>query len=201
MKQILFCLATAAVANQTVAQEPADALRTAWTVQSGTARVQAIGGAMGSLGGDITATFVNPAGLGFYKTGDFVFTPSYSFGNTSATYLGRKERTDASKFAFGTTGVVWGSGPGNKTKSTAISFAINQVADFKNNIVYRGQNNQSSYSQKFLEEIDGVRDANAVASNYPYGTSLAFNTYWIDTIGGGSSNNFRFQTRAPSTLR
>ena len=76
-----------------MAQEPADALRNAWNVQSGTARVQAIGGAMGSLGGDITATFVNPAGLGFYRTGDFVFTPTYTFGKTNATYLGRKENT------------------------------------------------------------------------------------------------------------
>ena len=33
-----------------LAQEPADALRFAWTVPGGTARQQAIGGAMGSLG-------------------------------------------------------------------------------------------------------------------------------------------------------
>ena len=36
-----------------------------------------------------------------------------------------------------------------------------------------------------------------MASNFPFGTSLAFNTYWIDTIGGGSPNNYQFQTRAP----
>ena len=43
------------------------------------------------------ATFVNPAGLGFYRTGDFVFTPTYSFGKTGATYLGRKENSTTNK--------------------------------------------------------------------------------------------------------
>ncbi|HVF81191.1 MAG TPA: hypothetical protein VM884_04635, partial [Flavisolibacter sp.] len=68
MKRLLLLLSCSASGCYLMAQEPADALRIAWNVQGGTARVQAIGGAMGSLGGDITATFVNPAGLGFYRT-------------------------------------------------------------------------------------------------------------------------------------
>ncbi len=200
MKQILFFLTSLTSATIVMAQEPEDALRLAWQVQGGTARVQAIGGAMGSLGGDITATFVNPAGLGFYRTGDFVFTPNYTFGKTSATYLGRKENTATNKFALGTTGVVWGSGTDRKNdKAVAISFAINQMGDFKSDLLYRGQNNQSSYSQRFLEEIRnyGTGDGNVVDSLFPYGTSLAFRTYWIDTVGGGSNGSLRFQSRAP----
>jgi hypothetical protein len=185
--------------SSAVAQEPEDALRMAWNVQGGTARIQAVGGAMGSLGGDITATFVNPAGLGFYRTGDAVFTPTYTFGNTGATYLGRKETTTTKKFALGTSGFVWGSNDMNKTRSSAFSIAVNHVADFKNNVLYRGQNNQSSYSQKFLDEISNAntKDGNVVASGFPFGTSLAFNTFWIDTVGGGTNGNFSFQSRAP----
>lgn len=181
------------------AQEPIDALRNSWNVQGGTARTQAIGGAMGSLGGDITATFVNPAGLAFYRTGDVVLSPNYLFGKTKATYLGREEKTSTNKFSIGTTGFVIGSTDNNKFKSSAFSIAINQMADFKSNLQYRGLNNKSSYSQMFLEQISNARtkDANRVASGFPFGTSLAFNTYWIDTIGGGSSNNFSFQSRAP----
>jgi hypothetical protein len=77
MKKILPLLLII-LSGSAFAQEPADALRFSWTVPNGTARNQAIGGAMGSLGGDLSATFVNPAGLAFYRTGDFVFTPSYS---------------------------------------------------------------------------------------------------------------------------
>jgi hypothetical protein len=199
MKRLLLIFFSSFSVAYIFAQEPADALRNAWNVQSGTARIQAVGGAMGSLGGDITATFVNPAGLGFYRTGDVVFSPTYNFGKTHATYLGRKENASTNKFALGTSGVVWGSNDGRKTRSSAISLAVNQTADFKSNILYRGQNNNSSYSQKFLEEIQNAnaKDGNVVASSFPFGTSLAFNTFWIDTVGGGTNGNFQFQTRSP----
>lgn len=181
------------------AQVPEDALRLSWNVQSGTARTQAIGGAMGSLGGDITATFVNPAGLGFYRTGDAVFTPTYNFGRTKATYNGMRADTGANKFALGTSGFVWGSKDKGKTRSSAVSIAVNQSADFKSRVIYRGQNSTSSYSQQFLDEIQnaGTKDGNVVDQNFPFGTSLAFRTYWIDTVGGGTNGNFRFQSRAP----
>lgn len=208
-KKLLFFLAVSACGSL-LAQSPEDALRFSWNVQNATARIQAVGGAMGSLGGDISATFVNPAGLGFYRTGDAVFSPGFAFGKTRAGYLGRNEDTTANKFSFGTTGFVFASSDARRRRSTAISLAVNQTADFKSNILYRGQNNQSSYSQVFLEEIrrNNDRDANVVASsldvndprfrpNYVYGTSLAFNTYWIDTVGGSTNGNFQFKTRAP----
>ena len=184
------------------AQEPADALRYSWYVQSGTARQQAIGGAMGSLGGEISSLFVNPAGLGFYRTGDLVFTPGYNFLGNKGTYFGRTEKTNKNNFSFGTSGFVIGepySQHNNKKRSSAFSIAINRTASFGSNILYRGQQNQSSYSQKFLEEINNqnIKDPNAVAQNFPFGTSLAFNTYWIDTVAGGSTGNYQFQTRSP----
>ena len=46
------------------AQKPEDALRNAWFIPGGTARTISIGGAIGSLGGDITANNINPAGIG-----------------------------------------------------------------------------------------------------------------------------------------
>jgi hypothetical protein len=202
MKRIILLLVGIFFYMGLMAQTPEDALRLAWNVQSGTARIQAVGGAMGSLGGDITATFVNPAGLAFYRTGDFVLTPAYHFGKTKATYIGRAEDTTTNKFGFGTSGFVWGSnsyGKNAKTRSSAISLAVNQMADFKGHTLYRGLNNNSSYSQKFLEEIQNAntKDGNVVASSFPFGTSLAFNTFWIDTVGGGTNGNFNFKSRAP----
>jgi len=198
MKSIFFITVILLSALYSFSQEPADALRYSWYTQGGTARQQAIGGAMGSLGGEISTVFVNPAGLGFYRTGDLVFTPGYSFLNNKSTYFGRSEKDKKNYLNFGTTGFVIDGGSYNK-KSSAFSIAVNRSANFGSNILYRGQNNQSSYSQKFLEEIrnGNVTDANAVAQNFPFGTSLAFNTYWIDTVAGGSAGNFQFKTRAP----
>ena len=199
MQRIILLFFCAVIFESLKAQSPADALRYSWNVQNGTARIQAVGGAMGSLGGDITATFVNPAGLAFYRTGDVVFSPGFGFGKTKATYLGRREDTTVNKFAIGTSGIVFGNGDSKKKRNTAISIAINQLADFKSNIIYRGVNNQSSHSQVFLEEISraNIKDANRVANDFPFGTSLAFNTFWIETVGGSTNGNFDFQTRAP----
>lgn len=199
MKRVLPLIFCCCVINYLSAQTPEDALRLSWNVQSGTARTQAIGGAMGSLGGDITATFVNPAGLGFYRTGDVVFTPSFRFGKTKSSYLGTSADSTANKFALGTSGVVFGGSDGRKNRSTAISIAINQTADFKNNFFYRGLNNQSSYSQAFLDEIRnaGIHTPGIVPNDFPFGTSLAYNTFWIDTVGGSPENNLQFKTRAP----
>jgi hypothetical protein len=199
MKKVWLSLLGVVSIAMVKAQEPADALKLSWNVPGATARIKAIGGANASLGGDISSTFINPAGLGFYRTGDFVFTPQYHFDKTKATYTGRTEEDKNKRLTLGTTGFVIGSGGSQNIKSAAFSLAINRAADFNSNILYRGETNGSSYSQKFLEEIrnGGIRDANAVASNFPYGTSLGFNTYWIDTIAGGSSNNYQFQSRAP----
>jgi len=60
MKKIFFIVTVLSSSVRIFAQEPADALRYSWTNQGGTARQQAIGGAMGSLGGDISSTFINP---------------------------------------------------------------------------------------------------------------------------------------------
>ena len=202
MKKIFFIQVLCMLSSSYLfAQEPADALRYSWYISGGTARQQAVGGAMASLGGDITAAYVNPAGLGFYKTGDFVLTPGYNFGNNTSTYYGRSEKGKKNNFSFGTSGVVLGTGSNegkNKKYGLAMALAINRTAGFGSTVLYRGSNNQNSYSQKFLEEIQNKNDknANSVAGNYPFGTSLAFNTYWIDTIAGGTPDNYQFQSRA-----
>ena len=202
MKKIFFILATIALSFPIFSQEPADALRYSWYQSSGTARQQAVGGAMASLGGDISATFVNPAGLGFYKTGDFVLTPGYNFLNNKATYFNRTEKDKKNVFSFGTIGFVLGTGenqdsrdPSNtgsrrRSSGSAISIAINRTANFSSRLLYRGENHQSSYSQKFLEELqnNNIIDSSA-AFLFPHGSSLAINTFWIDTAAGWSTGD------------
>src|SRR5882757_8311059 len=107
--QKIVTLLTLLVCQQLSAQLPEDALRSAWTAPSGTARQQAIGGAMGSLGGEISATFVNPAGLAFYRSGDFVLSPGFRFQKDNSLYRGTgSSGASASNFNLGTSGLVFG---------------------------------------------------------------------------------------------
>jgi len=195
MKRIIFIGLCFVLTLELSAQEPADALRFSWITANGTARQQSIGGAGGSLGGDVSSTFINPAGLGFYKTGDFVLTPGFDFHNFKSSYFGRTEKEKKNGFALGTTGFVLGA-PTNSgnMKSSAFALVINRTASFNSNILYRGANNESSYSQKFLEELQNNDDVdpNSVAQNYPFSSSLAFNTFWIDTANGWNAGNKQF---------
>ncbi|TCJ16568.1 hypothetical protein EPD60_07430 [Flaviaesturariibacter flavus] len=181
------------------AQEPTDALRFSQTFPGATARQQAIGGAMGSLGGDYGATFVNPAGLGFYRTGDFVFTPSFHWGDTKADYLGRTEKSKEQRFDFSSIGVVLGHAQGKRgERGSAFTLGFSTQADFRSELRYLGRNRQSSYSQRFLEELQrsGVRDGSA-AYLYPTGSSLAINTFWLDPVKDGSGAVTGFATNSP----
>ena len=189
MKKSFFITVSIALSLFANTQEPADALRYSWHTSSGTARQQAVGGAMTSLGGDISATFVNPAGLGLYRTGDFVLTPGFNFSNNKSTYFGRTEKDKRNNFSFGASGIVLGSA-GRGNRSSAFSIAVNRTASFSSNVLYRGINTQSSYSQKYLEELanNNVIDSSA-AFAYPFGSSLAINTFWIDTAAGWSTGN------------
>src|SRR5215218_5646363 len=198
MKKIWLAFLSSVSALAVYAQEPADALRYSWIVPGGTARQQAIGGAMGSLGGDVSATFVNPAGLAFYKTGDFVFSPNFQFGKNKATYYDRTEKENTSKFTWGTTGFVAGSGTNRRGRNVAISLAYNHTANFNSNVLYRGSNNQNSYSQRYLEELEtaGIKDSSA-AYEFPFGPSLAINTYWIDPVKNADGQVIGFKSNSP----
>ncbi len=186
------------VTFHTYAQEPADAVRYSWITQQGTARSMATGNALTGLGGDLTSLFTNPAGLAFYKTGELVLTPGFSFENINADYLGSDTKKSSNNFAFGSTGLLvpfMDPYSQDKWRNWTFGVGVNQVADFNNKGSLNGLNNQSSYSEKYLEQLinDNVTDPNDAANNYPYGSSLAFNTFLIDTISGpgGSVAGYR----------
>src|SRR5688500_7896917 len=195
----IFIIALSLLSLHAAGQEPADALRYSWIVPGGTARQQAIGGAMGSLGGDISATFTNPAGLAFYKTGDLVISPLYRLNSNKASYYSRTEKAKEDQFNLGMSGIVAGTGSNyRRIKNVAVSIAFNRTADFNNEFMYRGANNQNSYSEKYLEELQnsGVLDSSA-AFKFPHGSSLAINTYWIDPVKNSSGQVTGFTTNSP----
>jgi hypothetical protein len=191
MKKNLLVL-TLFIGTTVYAQIPEDVLKYSFYPQSGTARVVAIGGAMGSLGGDITANFVNPAGLGNFKTGEFVYTPGFYFNNNNVNFRDTKLKSSASDFAFlgGPIGIVYGAT--NRYKpgtSQAISLAVTQTANFNNSIHYSGYNNYSSFSEQFAEEaVGGLNNGTIddVLNNpkYAYGAAPALYTYLVDTFSG-----------------
>ena len=183
------------------AQNPDDALRTAWFTQNGTARNMATGGVMGSLGGDITANHVNPAGLGLFKTNEFVLTPGFTFTKNKLNYRGTDTANNKNNFNYGASGIILSSsnrGKNNKWTSSAFALSVNQIANYNNRIQFKGFNNFSSFTEQYLEELIKDRaDTNAALNNYIFGSSLAFRTFLIDTVRGPGGSVAGYQSLVP----
>lgn len=197
MMRLISIAALLFVAGSVFAQEPLDALRYSMTGYGGTARAIAIGGAITSLGGDLSAASVNPAGLAFYRTHEFVLTPSFSFGSLKTNYLNTDAKGKNTTPDFNNIGLILpkgGSWNGNWRNFT-YGVGMNKTVNFSNTQKLSGLNTESSYSEKYLEELinNNVTDPNLAARNFPFGSSLAFNTYLVDTISGpnGTVNGYR----------
>ncbi|WP_205511468.1 OmpP1/FadL family transporter [Longitalea arenae] len=187
MKYTITIAVVLLIGQQAMSQLPEDVIRLNWNVPSGTARSQAIGGAVGSLGGEITNTFVNPAGLGFYKLSEIVLTPGLTLAKSKGEYLGMNSTSDnISRFNFSTSGFVSATNdPGSRWVSKAFSIAINRMANFNNSVYYRGINDSSSFSEVYAVQLaeSGVDIGDYQTSPYlSLGTKSAIHTYLIDTV-------------------
>lgn len=202
MKQILIFGFALIGSTQIFAQVPEDAKLFSWYPQGGTARSLAVGGAVGSLGGDISALYVNPAGLGFYRTNEFVFSPQFAFNKNASNFIHNAKDTGKNAFALGTIGVIFGEGSNKKGKSSnAFSFGISQVANLNNRVFYSGTNDYSSFAETFAEEFakSGVSTTDLLntLSPLPYTAAPAYYTYLIDI---DTSNGFSQVRAAPENI-
>lgn len=170
------------------AQTPEDALRYSWNTAGGTARVQALGGASGAIGGEVSTLFSNPANLGFYKTGDAVISGGLNINNNKASYYDGNQKANKTSGFLGTSGVVWGNqSRGNRSvKSTAFGIGVSRLADFNNQIGFYGINPKSAMGDMFAETANTlVAQGKGDHSADPYGADLAYQTYWINKNANG----------------
>lgn len=201
MRKALFTAGCIVSMNFLFAQEPLDAVRYSWLSPQGTARAQALGGAVSALGGDITALYTNPAGIGIYKTSELVLTPGITFNNVKSTYRGTAGTDDKTSFNYGPLGVVWGIPSykaNSKWKGMSVGLALSKTANFNSNIYITGNNDQSSYSEKYLDQLINGNATNPdnAARDYPYGASLGLNTYLLDPVYNGSGQLTGYATNS-----
>lgn len=114
----------------------------------GTSAFMSTGGSASSLGADFSLMSVNPAGLGEYKNGVIIFTPSFTFGKTRS-YLGNannaRDYTDNYiAVGFENIGFVVSTKPNDsKWVNVNYAFGLNRQANFKNDIFYQGESQNS----------------------------------------------------------
>ncbi|MCC5921809.1 MAG: hypothetical protein LAT68_15060 [Cyclobacteriaceae bacterium] len=138
----------------------------------GSARVQGLGGAATALGGDISSTFYNSAGLGMYRSSELVITPAMNFGSADTEFLGNTRRQNTNNFHVNNLGIVF-SGAKDPLEDgiwRGGSFAITyqRTNTFNNDILFSGQNTRNSMIDFFVADLS------------PDLTDLAFDAFLVD---------------------
>jgi hypothetical protein len=151
-------------------------------------------GAFSAVGADFSATSLNPAGLGLYRKSDFMFTPGLRLVHNQSQYLGNSNDINYSRFGFSNVGYVytdriakWNRETRTRDeaekglKSYSFSLGFNQLGQFGRNTKVSGYNRNSSITDYFAAQANGLSVAEIEASNgLP---TQAWYAYAIDTSG------------------
>lgn len=168
MKKIRLKIAACAllVTGGLSAQTIYDANRFMGSDLNGTARFVGMGGAMGALGGDISTMSTNPAGIGIYRSNDFMLSFGFNANNTKSDYSGSIMNSDKTKGSFDNIGFVYSNKIGNKTalRYVNVGFNYHKKKNFNKSMVMAGQYNFSQSDQ--MAYMSSGRDIN---ETYPYG--------------------------------
>jgi hypothetical protein len=182
MKTRLFFLTLFAAPMIFEAQTADDAYRFSQIHVTGTSRNQALGGAMGALGVDVSNSSSNPAGLGVATKGEFYFTPAFYNARSSSRYLNNSE--DASQFKIGVNSmglnlVSANYKKGDEYKRIGLSFSINNLARFNESRVMSGANAGRAYVDLIVDRLN----ANAFTTDFdPFKDDLFFISGAFDTV-------------------
>jgi long-subunit fatty acid transport protein len=146
----------------------------------GTARGISLNGAYGALGGDMTSLSINPAGIGVYRSSEFVFTPSFSINNVKSNYYNGSYEDSKNKMNISNMGLVFAYSSNRQVGWVGVSlgFAYNRLIDFNRNITIQGINSNSSYLDDLVYRANGYSPDQLGA----FYEGLAFDTYAIDTL-------------------
>ncbi len=171
----------------TQAQDQNDALRYSNLSPIGTARYSAVGGAFGALGGDFTTLSTNPAGIAIYRKSEFTFTPSIVATSTNAEYNGTSADDWKLNFNFANAGFVATRISKKNTThgwlSTNFGIGYTRTNSFHNRQLIEGVNQTSSLADIFVSQANGIHYED-LGAEHPFGASLAWQTYLIDTVPG-----------------
>ena len=160
MKKItLFALIFSAllISGMVQSQNVGEVARYASEQLNGSARYQAMGGAFGALGGDLSSISNNPAGssvFAFNEAGATIGVQSFS---TDANYLGGFSNVEKSSFDISQAGFVLVlANSSSKWDKVAFGFNTQTVNNFDKNLFAKGTNFNRGLEDYFLQNASGI---------------------------------------------
>ncbi len=184
------------------AQNEDDALRYSRLAPVGTARFTSMGGAFGSLGGELGCAAYNPAGIGVFRSSQMTFSGAWSTMRNQAEYYGQSNTTTKSVFNLSNLGFVIANPISDESGWKYLNFSMvyNQLANLNKNVYISGSNNQSSLLDGQLQDaLDFGTDNNlfydADLLFVPSGQSQLTNDYIYLNKGYGSNQSKSIQSK------
>ncbi|WP_276977961.1 outer membrane protein transport protein [Flavobacterium filum] len=179
------------------AQDIQDAIRYSQENLNGTARFNAMGGAFGALGGDLSSIAINPAGSAIFMNSQVGLSLNNNNFNNRTNYFGSKNRESENAFDFNQISGVWvlKDESGNPTwKKIAFALTYENKNNFNNAIFSSGTNPNTSIDRYFLNYANGIPlgtiTSNSFGSlNYAEQQAfLGYEGYVISPLTSSSSN-------------
>lgn len=121
----------------------------------GSARVIGVNGAFGAMGGDYSSVMINPAGIGEYKKGEFVFTPSYE---TITSSVNGKADVSKGKLGLDQIGLVFTTDGTDFTRNNFL-IGYNKTKSF-NKTYSTSESSTGSITENLVKAANGTNKDN-----------------------------------------
>ncbi len=189
MKRNIFLIALIAASSVALyGQNELDVYKLSRNDLTGTARSVAMGGAFGALGGDLSGVAINPAGIGVYKSSEFVTTLNFQNANTKSSFPNGLDMKDNKfKFSFNNLGYI-ASMPIDNPDVPRInfSFAYNRLKNFDTKYRMGGGSQSFSLTDYIAEKSYGVSRSDLSNSVTSDGFNPSSGTPWLSALGWNS---------------
>ena len=188
MKKIILIIITILLINPMVFSQNYvdDALKFSTNNYGGTARFVSMGGAFGALGGDFSSISINPAGLGVYRSSEFVFSPGMSYNLNTSTYINNTIDESGYNMSFNNLGFVASydlEDSDTRWVNFNIGVGFNRTNNLNDDVMFEGVN-KSSLMEVFVHfaNLDATpTTAENLNGMYEY---LLWDAYILDSAGG-----------------
>jgi hypothetical protein len=189
-KQIAFWFAASLLPIGAQAQNSTDAFLFSNANNTITARAVGVGNAMSAVGGDLHTASTNPAGLGIYRRGEWVFSPGLAVINTEATFGADKLNDQRVVFSGGGLGFVMPTlleNPASKWKAVNFGLTFNHLAGFGQTTSFSGV----SKGSRLLTIAQNAQGKSIPELGY-FEEELAYSTYLMSLANAQDSSTFTY---------
>lgn len=198
MKKIFLLAASLFLVGSLSAQTITDALGFSQMGLNGSSNYISRAGAIGALGGDLTAASYNPAGLGLFNSNELSMSTGYYGSFTDANANGLLSSDNRSNFNLGHIGgLVFFKPNSSDIKGFQFTFTLNRLKSFGNRTIFQRKGLNDSYISHIID--NGYDDAYMRDFYESYAVDIdTVNNVYTSVFQSGKFNQLRSFTESGS---